>query len=119
VHAATHETFGLVILEALACGRPVVGMRAAAVPELFDERCGLLAEPHADGARTAARIAEAIAALYERDLEALGRAARAHVVHNFSWSRVLQSLMARYQAAVSTRRLPAVADALSRAEPMH
>lgn len=111
VHAGTHETFGLVILEALACGRPVVGMRAGAVPELLDEKAGLLAEAHGDPARMAENLASTISALYERDLEALGAAARAHVVRNFSWNRTLQSLMARYQVAVSARRLPAMAHA--------
>ena len=109
VHAGTHETFGLVILEALACGRPVVGMRAGAVPELLDERAGMLAEPHEDPSRMAENLAAAIAGLYERDLDALGKAAREHVVRNFSWNRALQTLMARYQAAVSARRLPAMA----------
>jgi alpha-1,6-mannosyltransferase len=119
VHAGTHETFGLVILEALACARPVVAMRAGAVPELLDERAGILAEPHEDAARAAANLAAAIAALYERDLAALGAAARAHVVANYSWTRALQSLMSRYQVAISTRRLPAVAETLPRAEPTH
>jgi alpha-1,6-mannosyltransferase len=119
VHAGTHETFGLVILEALACGRPVVAMRAAAVPELLDDCAGILADPHEDPARSAANLAEAIASLYDRDLHVLGTSARAHVVRNYSWTRALQGLMARYQAAVSARHLPAVADGLSRAEPTH
>jgi len=111
VHAGIHETFGLVILEALACGRPVVGMRAGAVPELLDDRVGALADTHESPTRTASNLAAAIAALYERDLDALGLAARQHVVRNFSWNRALQSLMACYQAAVSARRLPTVAAA--------
>jgi alpha-1,6-mannosyltransferase len=116
VHAGVHETFGLVILEALACGRPVVGMRAGAIPELFDDRAGVLAEPHADPARAAENLAGAIAALYDRDLDALGRAAREHVVGNYGWNRTLQALMARYQAAVSARNLPAVGKTVSSAE---
>ncbi len=47
-------------------------------------------------------------------------AARKHVVGNYSWTRALQGLMARYQAAVSAHQLPAVAQALTRAEsPTH
>jgi alpha-1,6-mannosyltransferase len=116
VHAGAHETFGLVLLEAMACGRPVVAMRAGAVPELLDERAGVLANPHDNRAIAAANLAEAIAALYERDLDALGVAARRHVVTNYSWTRALQSLINRYQAAVATHQLPAVGRALSRAE---
>jgi alpha-1,6-mannosyltransferase len=116
VHAGAHETFGLAILEALACGRPVVAMRAGAIPELFDDRAGVLAEPHADATQAAGDFAAAVAALYERDLEALGAAARAHVVGNYTWTRALQSLMGRYQAAVSAHQLPSVGKALSRAE---
>src|SRR5215475_10809989 len=66
VHAGTKETFGLVILEAMACGRPVVAARAGAFPELVDEGVGLLAEPDDAGS-----MAEAIAALFERNLEAV------------------------------------------------
>jgi alpha-1,6-mannosyltransferase len=120
VHAGTHETFGLVLLEAMACGKPVVAMRAGAIPEFVDERVGVLADPHDDphghSKIAAANLAAAVAALYERDLALVGAAARAHVVSNYSWSRTLLSLMSHYQAAVSSRRLPAFDDALARAE---
>ena len=117
VHAGVHETFGLVILEALACGRPVVAMRAGAVPELIAQSAGMMVEPHEDPARAAGSLAGAVVALYERDLEAMGSAARAHVLGNYSWSRALQGLMARYHAAVGARALPSAA--LPGAEPMH
>jgi len=118
VHAGTHETFGLVVLEAMACGRPVVAMRAGAIPELVDEKAGVLAEPHENPEASARHLAGAIAGLYERDLDVLGAAARRHVVSNYSWSRALQSLMARYQSALASR-VPAGVRGLAGAETTH
>jgi alpha-1,6-mannosyltransferase len=112
VHAGAHETFGLVVLEAMACGRPVVAMRAGALPELIDEQVGVLAQPDEDPELAAAAFAGAVGRLYDRDLDALGAAARRHVEANYSWTRALQGLMTRYQSAVSARRRLAVETAL-------
>ena len=104
VHAGTKETFGLVILEAMACGRPVVAARAGAFPEFVDETVGALAEPYsADG------MAEAIASLYQRDLDAVGTVARARVLRHFTWSRAFHTQLATYASLVGAQRLP-VAD---------
>jgi alpha-1,6-mannosyltransferase len=97
VHAGTKETFGLVILEAMACGRPVVAARAGAIPEFVDAGVGMLAEPG-----SGARMAEAIAGLYERDIEALGASARARVLRSFTWNRAFQRQMATYKALLGT-----------------
>jgi glycosyltransferase involved in cell wall biosynthesis len=37
VHAGDQETFGLVVLEAMACALPVIAARAGALPELVDQ----------------------------------------------------------------------------------
>jgi alpha-1,6-mannosyltransferase len=95
VHAGSSETFGLVIIEAMACGRPVVGVRAGAVPELVDDRVGELAEPESGPS-----MAQAIRRLFERDLDALGAAARERALQRFTWSHVLQLELASY-ASVS------------------
>ncbi|MGH8267623.1 MAG: glycosyltransferase [Steroidobacteraceae bacterium] len=99
VHAGTSETFGLVILEAMACGRPVVAARAGAFPEFVDESVGMLAGPD-----NAASMAEAIATLYERDLEALGAAARARVLRQFTWDRTFHAQTAAYAALIRAHR---------------
>jgi alpha-1,6-mannosyltransferase len=91
VHAGTQETFGLVALEAMACGLPVVAARAGALPELVDERVGQLAEPD-----SAESLAEAIVALYGRDITALGARARARVQRRFTWDRAFQAQTAVY-----------------------
>ncbi|HXY75688.1 MAG TPA: glycosyltransferase, partial [Steroidobacteraceae bacterium] len=99
VHAGTKETFGLVILEAMACGRPVIAPRAGAFPELIDESVGTLVAPNSP-----ASMAEAIAALYERDLDAIGAAGRARVLRHFTWSRAFHTQIATYASLVGAPR---------------
>jgi alpha-1,6-mannosyltransferase len=91
VHAGTRETFGLVLLEAMACGLPIVGARAGAVPEIVTPEVGLLAEPY-----DSASFAEAVVALYDAPLEPRRLAARARVVSTYSWSQALQAQLATY-----------------------
>jgi alpha-1,6-mannosyltransferase len=101
VHAGTKETFGLVVLEAMACARPVVAARAGAFPEFVDDSVGVLAEPC-----SASSMADAIAALFERDIEALGAAARARVLKQFTWSRAFHAQLAVYASLLGAQRLP-------------
>jgi alpha-1,6-mannosyltransferase len=103
VHAGTAETFGLVVLEAMACGRPVVGIRANAVAELVDESVGLTAARAEPGL-----LARAVRELYERDIEALGGAARQRVETRYSWDCALRQQLAIYDALMEKKRtLPA------------
>jgi glycosyltransferase involved in cell wall biosynthesis len=36
------EPFGLCIIESMACGTPVIAMRRGAIPEIMNDRCGLV-----------------------------------------------------------------------------
>src|SRR6185437_13566637 len=113
VHAGTRETFGLVILEAMACARPVVAARGGAFPELIDDSVGILAEPNARG------MADAIEFLYRCDRHALGAAAREKVLRRFTWDRVFQSQLAAYAALAqrANQRRPAELPAAASMSP--
>jgi len=105
VHAGDQETFGLIVLEAMACGRPVVAANSGGLAELVAPGTGILAPP-----RDADALAGAVAALYDFDMEAMGRAARRHVESTFGWDSVMRSLLACYAQLTSTQPL---------AEPEH
>ncbi|MFC3080036.1 glycosyltransferase [Phenylobacterium terrae] len=91
LHANPDEPLGLIVLEALACGLPVVGVRSGGVAETVDSEVGELAE-----ASEPAALAEAIDALFARDLTEVSRRARARAVARHSWDAVFENLMEVY-----------------------
>ena len=97
LHAGDQETFGLVILEAMACGIPVVAVAAGAFTEIVDERCGVLCAPNDPRA-----MANAILELFSADSRQLGMQARQHVEQHYAWDVVVDSLLGHYRAVLAT-----------------
>lgn len=93
VHASTRpEPFGLVIVEAMACGRALVAMKDGGAGELFvDERDALTAVA-GDAGSLAATLRRLIDDSEER--AALGLRARAHVLESFGRDRFAVNLRA-------------------------
>jgi len=91
------ESFGLVALEAQACGTPVVATRVGGLSRaIFDGRTGLLVEGH-----KSADWADVLEALYDdpatrRDM---GMAAALHA-ESFGWQRTAAITLESYHAAV-------------------
>jgi glycosyltransferase involved in cell wall biosynthesis len=56
LHCADREPYGMALVEALACGRPVVAPAAAGPTEIVDERSGVLYPPGDAGAGAAALV---------------------------------------------------------------
>jgi alpha-1,6-mannosyltransferase len=104
VSAMAHETFGLSIVEAQACGLPVVGVRAGAmVDRVRDGVDGCLVEYVADAASQAERLAGRIIGVPRADWAELGRRARLRVQREFSWAATFESFDALYREALARR----------------
>lgn len=95
------ESFGIANLEAMAAGLAVVSTRVGAIPEYIDHGVhGLLVPPGDAPALSAAlRLLLTDAALRARCGAAAQERAR-----DFDWARVLQQLVAVYDAALRPRR---------------
>jgi len=91
VHANDKEPFGLIVLEAMACGVPVVGVNAGGVAETVHDGVGQLAK-----SADPDHYAQAVETLFQRDVAALGQAARVYTVETFAWQRVFEGLCMTY-----------------------
>ncbi len=84
--ASTSEAFGLVIAEAMACGRPVIATDVGGIPEVVDDGATGFLVP----ARSPQAIADAAEKLFNRDLrDRMGLRGRARVENLFSLTRAV------------------------------
>lgn len=95
VTAGPHETFGLSVVEAQACGLPVVGVESGALIERVPESVGRLG-PVGDAGQFAANVQKVA-----RQRDELGAAARRFVEESMGWDAVFPRLLALYEEALS------------------
>jgi glycosyltransferase involved in cell wall biosynthesis len=94
-HTSQWEGFGIVLLEAMLAGLPVVATRASAIPEIVsDGETGVLVEPG-----DAAGVARALTSLVDDPARrlALGEAGRRRALSEFSVARMTERTLAVYE----------------------
>lgn len=97
--ASLSETFGIPLVEAMACELPVVATRVGGMVEVVvDEETGLLTDPAAPR-----QLADALDRLIlDEDLRRrLGSAGRQRVLEKFAWEQVARDLLRAYEDVIS------------------
>jgi alpha-1,6-mannosyltransferase len=101
LHANENEIFGLVVLEAMAAGLPVIGPDKGGVGELIDSSVG----QHARGSDPES-LAEAIEALFARDVPQIAQAARWRAETRHGWDITFEGLTRIYAGLIGRAARP-------------
>ncbi len=83
-----HESFGLILAEAMACGLPVVATRVTAIPEVVEDGVTGLLVPVDDPTALAGALATVLSD--PERAAAMGRAGRARVEERFAWDEIIR-----------------------------
>ncbi|MBI3313817.1 MAG: glycosyltransferase family 4 protein [Candidatus Omnitrophica bacterium] len=92
VHPSFYEGFGLTILEAMACGCPVIAARAASIPEVAGDGAYLI-DPYSQHELREALIRFENAPTLRDDLRRKGK----RQVQNFSWQKAASQTLEVYE----------------------
>lgn len=99
------ESFGIVVIEAMACGLPAIASDYPGVRAVIDDgETGLLV-PQADPDAVAGALRRLAASDAER--ERMGAAGRAKAEHEWNWSRLVDRMDEAYREAIEARRAKA------------
>src|SRR5690606_24972951 len=96
------ESFGIVLIEAMACGLPAIATDYPGVRAVVDEETGVLVE-RGNPDSVAAALRDMVAAGPE-GRGAMGAAGRAKAEREWSWPRLVERMDAAYAEAIAERR---------------
>ncbi|XAM00177.1 glycosyltransferase [Phycisphaeraceae bacterium D3-23] len=92
------ENFGIVVIEALAAGTPVIATKGAPWEQLPERHCGWWVDAEVEPIRRA--MAEAMS-LGDEDRRAMGQRGRALVEEQYTWDRCADQMLELYKAAIT------------------
>lgn len=91
------ENFGMVVVESLAHGVPVISSRGTPWKKIVEHDCGLWVD------NDPALLAKAIAAIRTKDLQQMGLNGRKWMEEEFSWMKISERMRSVYQQLVLNR----------------
>ena len=97
------ESFGMVLLEANACGTPVIGSNIGGISQVIEDgKTGLLVDP-----RNEKKLAAAISSLLAAPVKALtmGKAGRAKAEKEYQWTRQVELYNTLFEKICNERRI--------------
>ncbi len=104
VNISEYESFGVSVIEAMACGKPVVVTNVGGLKEIVtDDHLGLKV-----GIRNSQATADAIEQLItDKQLyTTVARNARKHVMEQYNWEDNLNQMIGEYNALLAKQQQP-------------
>ena len=97
------EASSLSVLEAMACGKPILTCPVGGIPEVAPEGCVVYAEPgNVESIRK--QLQYMLFEMSDSERKEMGTLAREHVCRNFTWTRAVDRLERIYKQILNERK---------------